>query len=143
MFSRFKTLKLSKLKETDTRESFQILSQTRIHCIHWYRDLQYRDLVFISLVSNYVIIYFKRKNVLDLWNFEIRRRLLCVFVLVCFTSSLKTIVRGKNTTQLLCLMIIWLFIISYSVWDVFNNFLLIDATDRSKISSDQKRFLSD
>jgi len=28
-----------------------------------------------------------------------------------------------------------------SVWDVFNNFLLIDATDRSKISSDQKRFL--
>ena len=31
--------------------------------------------------------------------------------------------------------------LSYSVWDVFNNFLLIDATDRSKISSDQKRFL--
>ena len=28
----------------------------------------------------------------------------------------------------------------YSVWDVFNNFLLIDATVRSKISSDQKRF---
>ena len=28
----------------------------------------------------------------------------------------------------------------YSEWDVFNNFLLIDATDRSKISSDQKRF---
>ena len=28
----------------------------------------------------------------------------------------------------------------YSVWDVFNNFLHIDATDRSKISSDQKRF---
>ena len=27
-----------------------------------------------------------------------------------------------------------------SVWDFFNNFLLIDATDRSKISSDQKRF---
>ena len=27
----------------------------------------------------------------------------------------------------------------YSVWDAFNNFLLIDATDRSKISSDQKR----
>ena len=27
-----------------------------------------------------------------------------------------------------------------SVWDVFFNFLLIDATDRSKISSDQKRF---
>ena len=27
-----------------------------------------------------------------------------------------------------------------SVWDIFNNFLLIDATDRSKISSDQKRF---
>ena len=26
-----------------------------------------------------------------------------------------------------------------SVWVVFNNFLLIDATDRSKISSDQKR----
>ena len=32
--------------------------------------------------------------------------------------------------------------LSYSVWDVFNNFLLIDATDKSKISSDQKRFLS-
>ena len=30
--------------------------------------------------------------------------------------------------------------LSYSVWDVFNKFLLIDATDRSKISSDQKRF---
>ena len=30
--------------------------------------------------------------------------------------------------------------LSYSVWDVFNNFLLTDATDRSKISSDQKRF---
>ena len=28
----------------------------------------------------------------------------------------------------------------YSVWDVFNNFFLIDATDRSKISGDQKRF---
>ena len=28
----------------------------------------------------------------------------------------------------------------YSVWDVFNNFLLTDATDRSKISSDQKHF---
>ena len=27
-----------------------------------------------------------------------------------------------------------------SVWDVFINFLLLDATDRSKISSDQKRF---
>ena len=30
--------------------------------------------------------------------------------------------------------------LSYSVWDVFTNFLFIDATDRSKISSDQKRF---
>ena len=30
--------------------------------------------------------------------------------------------------------------LSYSVWDVFYNFLLIDATDRSKISRDQKRF---
>ena len=30
--------------------------------------------------------------------------------------------------------------LSYLVWDVFNKFLLIDATDRSKISSDQKRF---
>ena len=30
--------------------------------------------------------------------------------------------------------------LSYSVWDVFNNFLLTDATDRSKISSDQKHF---
>ena len=29
--------------------------------------------------------------------------------------------------------------LSCSVWDVVNNFLLIDATDRSKISSDQKR----
>jgi len=28
----------------------------------------------------------------------------------------------------------------YDVWDFFNNFLLIEATDRSKISSDQKRF---
>ena len=30
--------------------------------------------------------------------------------------------------------------LSYSVWDVFNNFILIDATDRSKIISYQKRF---
>ena len=30
--------------------------------------------------------------------------------------------------------------LSYSVWDVFNKVLLIDATDRNKISSDQKRF---
>ena len=30
--------------------------------------------------------------------------------------------------------------LSCSVWDVFNNFLLIDATDRIKISNDQKRF---
>ena len=30
--------------------------------------------------------------------------------------------------------------LSYSVLDAFNNFILIDATDRSKISSDQKRF---
>ena len=29
--------------------------------------------------------------------------------------------------------------LGYSVQVVFNNFLLIDATDRSKISSDQKR----
>ena len=29
--------------------------------------------------------------------------------------------------------------LSFSLWDVFINFLLIDATDRSKISSDQKR----
>jgi len=29
----------------------------------------------------------------------------------------------------------------YSVWDVFYNFLLIDATDRSKISSHQKRLI--
>ena len=35
MFSRLKTLKLFKLKKTDTRESFQISSQTRINCIHW------------------------------------------------------------------------------------------------------------
>ena len=30
--------------------------------------------------------------------------------------------------------------LSYSVWDVFNNFLLIDATNGSKISGDHKRF---
>ena len=29
-----------------------------------------------------------------------------------------------------------------SVWDVFNNFHISDATDRSKIRSDQKCFLS-
>ena len=33
---------------------------------------------------------------------------------------------------------IWM--IRSSVWDVFINFLLIDTTDKSKISSDQKRF---
>ena len=31
--------------------------------------------------------------------------------------------------------------LSYLVLVVFNNFLLIDATDRSKINSDQKHFL--
>ena len=30
--------------------------------------------------------------------------------------------------------------LSYSVWDVINNFLLKDTTDRSKIINDQKRF---
>ena len=34
----------------------------------------------------------------------------------------------------------FLWALSYSVLVVFNKFLLIDATDRSKISSDQKRF---
>ena len=29
--------------------------------------------------------------------------------------------------------------LSSSAWVVFNNFLLIDATDRMKLSSDQKR----
>ena len=29
--------------------------------------------------------------------------------------------------------------LQFSQWDVFNNFLLIDETDISKISSDQKR----
>ena len=32
------------------------------------------------------------------------------------------------------------YVLRYSVLVVFNNFLLIDATDRSKIISDQKRF---
>ena len=54
---------------------------------------------------------------------------------------------------MICLKLNWFFTVyvvlqfsqfvwplSYSVWDVFNNFLLIEATDRSKINSDQKRF---
>ena len=55
---------------------------------------------------------------------------------------------------MICLILIWFFYglsrmfpfpqfvwaLRSSVWDVFINFLLIDATDRSKISSDQKRF---
>ena len=55
---------------------------------------------------------------------------------------------------MICLILIWFFYglsrmlqfsqfvwaLRSSVWDVFNNFLLIDATDRSRISSDQKRF---
>ena len=36
----------------------------------------------------------------------------------------------------------FVWILRSSVWVVFNNFLLIDATARSKISSDQKRFFS-
>ena len=32
--------------------------------------------------------------------------------------------------------------LSFSLWDVFNNFLLIDSTDRSKIISYQKRFFN-
>jgi len=34
----------------------------------------------------------------------------------------------------------FVWILRSSVLVVFNNFLLIDATDRSKISNDQKRF---
>ena len=55
---------------------------------------------------------------------------------------------------MICLILIWRFYglsrmfqlpqfvwaLRSSVWNVFHNFLLIDATDRSKISSDQKRF---
>ena len=55
---------------------------------------------------------------------------------------------------MICLILIWYFYglsrmlqlpqfvwaLRSSVWGVFINFLLIDATDRSKISSDQKRF---
>ena len=55
---------------------------------------------------------------------------------------------------MICLILIWFFYglsrmfhlpqfvwaLRSSVSDVFINFLLIDATDRSKISSDQKRF---
>ena len=55
---------------------------------------------------------------------------------------------------MICLIFIWFFYglsrmfhlpqfvwaLRSSVWDVFVNFLLIDATDRSKISGDQKRF---
>ena len=55
---------------------------------------------------------------------------------------------------MICLILIWFFYglsrmfqlpqfvlaLRSSVWDVFINFLLIDATDRSKIGSDQKRF---
>ena len=33
----------------------------------------------------------------------------------------------------------FVFMLRFSVCDVFNNFLLIDATDRSRISSNQKR----
>ena len=57
---------------------------------------------------------------------------------------------------MICLILIWFFYglsrmfqlpqfvwaLRSSVWDVFINFLLIDATDKSKISSDQKRFWS-
>ena len=35
----------------------------------------------------------------------------------------------------------FVWVLRSSVWDVFINFLLIDATDRSKISGDQKRFV--
>ena len=55
---------------------------------------------------------------------------------------------------MICLILIWFFYglsrmfqfpqlvwaLRSSVWDVFINFLFIDATDRSKISGDQKRF---
>ena len=55
---------------------------------------------------------------------------------------------------MICLILIWFFYglsrmfqlpqfvwaLRSSVWDVFINILLIDAIDRSKISSDQKRF---
>ena len=34
----------------------------------------------------------------------------------------------------------FIWVLRSSIWDVFNNFLLSDATDRTKISSDQKRF---
>ena len=55
---------------------------------------------------------------------------------------------------MICLILIWFFYglsrkfqrpqfvwaLRSLVWDVFNNFLPIDAKDKSKISSDQKRF---
>ena len=60
---------------------------------------------------------------------------------------------GSNI-WMICLILIWfcyglsrlfqlpqfVWALRSSVWDVFINFLLIDATDRSKITSDQKRF---
>ena len=56
---------------------------------------------------------------------------------------------------MICLILIWFFYglrrmfqlpqfvwaLRSSVWDVFINFLLIDATDRSKIRNNQKRFI--
>ena len=58
------------------------------------------------------------------------------------------------TIWMICLKLNWFFYgpsrmlqfsefvwaLSYLVWDVLNKFLLIDATDRSRISGDQNRF---
>ena len=61
--------------------------------------------------------------------------------------------KGCNI-RMICLILIWFFYglsrvfqlpqfvwaLRFSLWGVFINFLLIDATDKSKISIDQKRF---
>ena len=61
-------------------------------------------------------------------------RWLCNIEMICL--KLNWFLRSKSYVAIL--WIVWP--VKYSVYAVFNNFLLIDATDRSKISSYQKRF---
>ena len=79
-------------------------------------------------------LYAIKKALLIATNFT---SICCVYKEKIDLFEIKLILYGLSS-MLQFSQFIWS--LSYSVWDVFNNFLLIDATDRSKISCDQKRF---
>jgi len=91
-------------------------------------------MITISLETNFIDLrYFKLwillNQIIRVWN--IKGLQLRVLKILMF----KYLILFQRLNSFVC---IWA--LSYSVWDVFNKFLLIDTTDKSKISSDQKRF---